>query len=113
MQLFEELDETPPAFSLSGQLHEPPATLAERAREALSISVAEQLAWPNQYEALRSWKSAVEGLGILVFQIPAIDIGVMRGFSIAEMPLPVVGINRGESPRARIFSIMHELTHQM
>lgn len=113
LQFYEELDEAPPEFSLSGQIRERPAALAERAREALRISVANQLAWPTQYEALRSWKSAVEGLGVLVFQIPAIDIGAMRGFSIAEMPLPVVGINRGESPRARIFSIMHELTHLM
>ena len=113
LQLYEDLDETPPEFPLSGQMRERPAALAERAREALGISVADQLAWPTQYEALRSWKSAVESLGVLVFQIPAIDIGVMRGFSIAEMPLPVVGINRGESPRARIFSIMHELTHLM
>ena len=113
LQLYEDLDETPPQFPLSGQMHERPADLAERAREALGISVADQLAWPTQYEALRSWRSAVERLGVLVFQIPKIDIGVMRGFSIAEMPLPVVGINRGESPRARIFSIMHELTHLM
>lgn len=113
LQLYEELDETPPQFPLSGQMRERPAALAERARDALGISVAEQLAWPTQYEALRSWKSAVEGLGVLVFQIPAIDIGVMRGFSIAEIPLPVIGINRGESPRARVFSIMHELTHLM
>lgn len=113
LQLYEELDEAPPEFPLLGQMRERPAALAERAREALGISVADQLAWPTQYEALRSWKSAVEGFGVLVFQIPAIDIGVMRGFSIAEMPLPVVGINRAESPRARIFSIMHELTHLM
>ncbi|MBZ0124349.1 MAG: ImmA/IrrE family metallo-endopeptidase [Roseovarius sp.] len=113
LQLYEELDETPPEFPLFGRMSERPAALADRAREALGIPVARQLAWQTQYEALRSWKSAVEGLGVLVFQIPAIDIGAMRGFSIAEMPLPVVGINRGESPRARIFSIMHELTHLM
>lgn len=113
LQLYEELDESPPEFPIAGRMNERPSALAERAREALGISIADQLAWPTQYEALRSWKRAVEGLGVLVFQIPAIDIGVMRGFSIAEMPLPVVGINRGESPRARIFSIMHELTHLM
>lgn len=113
LQLYEELDEEPPVFPLTGQMRERPAALAKRAREALGISVTDQLAWRDQFEALRSWKGAVEGLGVLVFQIPAIDIGVMRGFSIAETPLPVVGINRGESPRARIFSIMHELTHLM
>lgn len=113
LQLYEDLDEQPPEFPLEGMLRERPAALAERAREALSISITDQIGWSDQYEALRKWKHAVESLGVLVFQIPAIDIGVMRGFSIAEMPLPVIGINRGETPRARIFSIMHELTHLM
>jgi Zn-dependent peptidase ImmA (M78 family) len=113
LQLYEELDEEPPLFPLEGTIRERPIELAARARETLGISVADQIGWRDQYEALRTWKNAVEGLGVLVFQIPAIDIGAMRGFSIAEMPLPVIGINRGESPRARIFSIMHELTHLM
>ena len=113
LQLYEELDEEPPQFPLAGEVGERPADLATRARGALGITVADQIGWGDQYEALRTWKNSVEGLGALVFQIPAIDIGTMRGFSIAEMPLPVIGINRGESPRARIFSIMHELTHLM
>jgi len=113
LQLYEELEEEPPQFPLTGKMTEAPAALAARAREALGINLADQIRWGDHYEALRTWKNSVENLGVLVFQIPAIDIGTMRGFSIAEMPLPVIGINRGESPRARIFSIMHELTHLM
>ncbi len=113
LQLYDELDEQPPQFPLEGTLSETPKALAARARETLGISIADQTAWSDHYEAFRTWKQAVEALGVLVFQIPAVDIGVMRGFSIAEMPLPVIGINRGETPRARIFSIMHELTHLM
>ena len=113
LEFYEELDELPPQLPLEGILRESPAALAERARTALGISLADQIGWRDHYEALRTWKNAVESLGVLVFQIPAIDIDAMRGFSIAEMPLPVIGINRGESPRARIFSIMHELTHLM
>jgi Zn-dependent peptidase ImmA (M78 family) len=113
LELYSELDEEPPQFPLEGTLREGSVQLAARARETLGISIADQTGWNDHYEALRTWKNAVEGLGVLVFQIPAVDIGVMRGFSIAEMPLPVIGINRGETPRARIFSIMHELTHLM
>lgn len=113
LQLYEELDEQPPQFALTGQMNEGAAVLGNRARAALGITIQDQFRWPNQYEALRTWKSAIEALGVLVFQVPAIDPSVMRGFSIAEMPLPVMGINRGESPRARIFSMMHELTHLM
>lgn len=113
LQFYEELEEEPPTFGLAGTMREAPSTLGARAREALGFTVREQFAWRNQYEAMKAWKTRIEGLGILVFQFPGIATSEMRGFSIAEMPLPVMDVNRGESPRARIFSMMHELTHLM
>src|SRR5262245_27123292 len=35
----------------------------------------------------------------------------MRGFAISERPLPVVVINKKDSPKGRIFSMLHEFTH--
>lgn len=113
LQFYDELEEEPPAFALTGMMREAPATLGARAREALGFAIHEQFAWRNQYEALKAWKTRIERLGVLVFQIPNIATSEMRGFSIAAMPLPVMGINRAESPRARVFSMMHELTHLM
>lgn len=113
LQFYDELEEDPPTFVLTGRMRDAPTTLGSRAREALGFSIQEQFAWRNQYEAMRAWKTRVEGLGVLVFQIPGIATSEIRGFSIAEMPLPVMGINRAETPRARIFSMMHELTHLM
>jgi Zn-dependent peptidase ImmA (M78 family) len=113
LQFYDELEEDPPAFVLTGTMREAPATLGARAREALGITIQEQFAWRNQYEAMKAWKLRVEGLGVLVFQTSGIATSEMRGFSIAENPLPVMGINRAETPRARIFSMMHELTHLM
>lgn len=113
LQFYDELEEEPPAFVLTGTMREAPAMLGARAREALGYTIKEQLAWRDQYEAMKSWKARIERLGVLVFQIPRIATSEMRGFSIAETPLPVMGINRAETPRARIFSMMHELTHLM
>ena len=113
LQFYDELEEDPPTFVLTGRMRDAPTTLGSRAREALGFSIQEQFAWRNQYEAMRAWKTRVEGLGVLIFQIPGIATSEIRGFSIAEMPLPVMGINRAETPRARIFSMMHELTHLM
>ena len=35
----------------------------------------------------------------------------MRGFAFAARPLPIIGFNSKDSPRGRIFTIFHELTH--
>ncbi len=113
LQLYEDLEEEPTAFTLEGKIREGPAILGPRARVALGFTIEEQFGWRDQYKALRSWKDSIESLGVLVFQVPGISTNEMRGFSIAEMPLPVMGINRGESPRARVFSMMHELVHLM
>lgn len=113
LRFYEDLEEEPPVFALAGTMREAPATLAKRAREALGFSIDQQFAWRDQYEAMRNWKNQIESLGVLVFQVSGLPSSEMRGFSIAEMPLPVMGINRGETPRARIFSMMHELTHLM
>ncbi|GAI62600.1 unnamed protein product, partial [marine sediment metagenome] len=36
-----------------------------------------------------------------------------RGFSLMDLPLPVISVNRSEWPQARIFSILHEYIHLM
>ncbi len=113
LQFYEDLEEKPPTFDLTGTIHEAPATLAARAREKLGFSTDEQMGWRDQYVALSAWKTRIEDLGVLVFQVSGISSNEMRGFSIASDTLPVMAVNRGESPRARIFSLMHELTHLM
>ena len=113
LQFYEDLEEAPPEFKLTGTMREAPAILAARAREALGFSIDEQFEWRDEYVALKQWKNRVESFGVLVFQVSGIASSEMRGFSIADMPLPVMAVNRAETPRARIFSIMHELTHLM
>lgn len=113
LRFYEELEEIPVAFELKSTMRESTATIAARAREALGFSVSDQFGWRDEYVALRNWKNRVEELGILVFQVSGIPSTEMRGFSISEMILPIIAINRGETPRARMFSIMHELAHLM
>lgn len=114
LTLFEEIEEQPPRFELVGSLSDGPERLAARAREALAISLDTQAQWKgDQYKALRAWKRAIEARGVLVFQVSEISSSEMRGFSIFEETLPIMAVNRSETPRARIFSMMHELTHLM
>lgn len=100
------------SFQLDGSTSDDPNILAERIRDTLKVSTESQRRWEgDEYLALREWISAVERLGILVFQASGIDIQMMRGFSLAERPLPVIVLNGSDSVRGRIFTLMHELIH--
>lgn len=60
---------------------------------------------------LRALVKKVEDLGILVIQVQRVPVEVMRGFSLAEDRYPIVGLNGGDWPRGKIFTLLHELTH--
>lgn len=109
--LARSLAETPPDFSVSATLNEDPTNLANRLREALAVGLSEQFAWKDPYSALNAWKAAAEGSGALVFQTENLPIREARGFSLALFPLPVVALNSKDTPRGRIFTLMHELSH--
>jgi Zn-dependent peptidase ImmA (M78 family) len=46
-----------------------------------------------------------------VFQGTEVGVKEVRGFSFGDMPLPVIVVNRKDAPQAKIFSMLHELTH--
>ncbi|HXN49289.1 MAG TPA: XRE family transcriptional regulator, partial [Bryobacteraceae bacterium] len=85
--------------------------LAEAGRTLLSVTLDEQLQWRDKYEALNAWSAAVEKLGVLVFQTSGVSMREMRGFSIHESVYPVIVVNAKDSPRGRIFTVLHEFAH--
>jgi Zn-dependent peptidase ImmA (M78 family)/DNA-binding XRE family transcriptional regulator len=111
LRLFESLGETPPEFHLRASPSDNPEALADSLRAHFRVSPDQQAEWSDEYQALREWRHAFEGAGILVFQIPGVSLSEMRGFSLAIHPLPVVGFNSRDWPRGRIFTAFHELTH--
>ena len=112
LDLSEELGLPVAEFSLVAHLSEKPADVGARLRAALGITPDEQLSWTSDWQAWRSWRQAVESLGVLVFQFPKVSLEQARGVSLFDFPLPVVGINSKETvPAARCFTLLHELTH--
>jgi Zn-dependent peptidase ImmA (M78 family) len=87
------------------------ARLPDQVRELLGISLAEQGSWSSGHAALRAWIDATEALGILVMQDGSMDLDVMRGFAAQDDVVPAVVINTKDDPRARVFTIVHELGH--
>jgi Zn-dependent peptidase ImmA (M78 family) len=113
LNLLGELGESVPVFSLSARLNESPAQVGARLRAAAGISSDEQRTWHNEWRAWTAWRTAVESLGVLVFQFGKVTLGEVRGLALLRTPLPVVGINGKEIPEAKCFTAMHEIVHLM
>lgn len=112
LELFEALEvELPPKPSLRFHVDDDPSRCAEKLRKWISLDLNAQFSWKNNYQALSEWRSHIEATGILVFQASGVEVSEMRGFSISKNPLPVVVVNIKDSPTARIFSMIHELSH--
>ncbi|MDQ3933198.1 MAG: XRE family transcriptional regulator [Actinomycetota bacterium] len=117
-ELYELVEETPPWPDVVQRFRsDDPAELAALVRDAVSISREEQEAWTDtggsaqHYAALRGWTDGVEGLGVLVMQDGSLSLDVMRGFASTHDAVPAVVVNAKDDPRARAFTILHELGH--
>lgn len=112
LELSEELGLEVTDFEIAARLSERPAAVGKLLREVLGLSIEAQLAWRDEWQAWREWRTAVEQAGVLVFQFPKVPLDQTRGVSLLDFPLPAIGINSKESaPGARVFSLLHELVH--
>jgi Zn-dependent peptidase ImmA (M78 family)/transcriptional regulator with XRE-family HTH domain len=112
LELSEELGARVEDFNFTAHLSESTAAVGARLREALGITVDEQLGWTSDWQAWHRWREAVETAGVLVFQFPKVSLAQTRGVTLFKFPLPAIGINSKESsPGARSFTLLHELTH--
>jgi Zn-dependent peptidase ImmA (M78 family) len=96
------IDAAPPAEVVGNEL-----------RKVFGYSEQVRRQWRDDYQAFRWWRTIFENLGTLVFLSRRISVDEMRGFSIARAPFPLIALNRADSPRARIFTLLHEFTHVM
>jgi Zn-dependent peptidase ImmA (M78 family)/transcriptional regulator with XRE-family HTH domain len=113
LELMDDLGEQATPFTLSAQQHEKPEAVAERLRTALGITVPEQLAWPNEWQAWNAWRDAAERIGVLVFQFSKVPLDEARGLALVRTPMPVVGINSKEMAEAKAYTLLHEVVHLM
>ena len=112
LELAEELGAAWSEFKATAHISEGPTTVGRRVRDVLGLSIERQLAWRDEWQAWREWRSVVEDAGVLVFQFPKVPLEQVRGMSLFHFPSPVIGINSKESaPGARIYSLLHELVH--
>jgi Zn-dependent peptidase ImmA (M78 family) len=112
-ELLDLVDEEPIWPLVSESLAVPPKEVAAAVRERLGISIEEQASWrdPGGYTPLRHWVDAVEDLGVLVIQDGSLPVEAMRGFASLDPVVPAIVVNTQDDPRARVFTLIHELGH--
>lgn len=107
--LVQELGEEPPDMSSWRTTHDVEAT-AITERSKLGISVSVQRGWLDASTALKQWRTRLESLGILVFQL-RLGRESCRGFSLWDDLAPVIAINSAYNEAARIYTLFHEYSH--
>ena len=111
LELVNAIGEELPDFSLAASLSDDPERLAGEIREFLRVDVNDQIKWQHGYKSFNNWRAALEDAGVLVFQASDVKVGETRGFSISDVPLPVIVVNIKDSVNGRIFTLFHELAH--
>ena len=113
LELFQDADEMPPAFTLETTLGTDPEKAALAIREALGVDYKLQSHWRDPRVAFLAWRSRIEGLGVLIFQASRIESDEASGFASWADVLPFMVINRKDAYARRTFSMFHELAHLM
>lgn len=112
LELIQRLDIFLPEFDLKCSIDDDPEDVALKIREYLDVTIEDQLKWKkDKYAALNNWKNILEDNGVLIFQFSGISPEEIRAYALNKHPLPVIGVNTADDPRARNFSIFHELAH--
>jgi len=96
-------------FKFSASISESAVDVAIRLRKEWNLDEIRE--YKNINLALEAYIEKVEELGIAVFQL-SITQDKLRGFSITDDIIPIIGIKRGsEQPTSKIFTLFHELGH--
>lgn len=112
-EIYELIGDTPPWEEVELPSSRNAASTARGMRQFLDISIDEQLSWQDVtgYLPLRTWTDAIEALGVLVMQEGGLPITLLRGFASTDNSVPAILVNTKDDPRARAFTLVHELGH--
>jgi Zn-dependent peptidase ImmA (M78 family) len=113
LEMLKDAKTQPRQFNLQTTLHRDPERVGTEIREAVGLQYGQQREWRDPRAAFNWWRESIETQGVLVFQAKAVQLTEMRGYSIAEFPMPVIVVNRKDAPAGRLFTLLHEFAHLM
>ena len=67
LEMMEEADDAPPAFTLKAALGDDVETVAQRFRNYFDVTQAEQADWARRHRVFDAWRAKLEAKGVLVF----------------------------------------------
>jgi len=110
-------DVDPRPFIGKFNLKSKPTDVAKDIRSVLGLPA--ELRATNSEDFMRLLINAAENVGILVMRSGVVggnthrklDVAEFRGFAISDDLAPVVFINSADAPPARLFTLIHELSH--
>ena len=88
----------------------PVASQALVVRQALGITLGEQVEWKSDEIALKRWRESVEALGVFIFKAPFKQKDI-SGFCLPTADFPLIYLNNSTTKTRQIFSLLHELAH--
>jgi Zn-dependent peptidase ImmA (M78 family) len=109
LELAEEQNLIVLEFKSSISLKDDPEVAATKWRNYFGLNATTR--FTNDHHALRTWKAALEELGVLIFQESLESLEELRGLAIYNELLPCILLNTKDSVRGRIFSLLHEFCH--
>lgn len=105
----------PPRSWLLARVPRSDADVAPAARANLTsiVSGPQPTASFTEYDHIGYWTRALEDSGVLVMSTQGglVSQGEMRAFSLYFDVVPVIMLNGSDSPRGRVFSLLHEYVH--
>jgi len=113
LDLYEELGYDLPEFTLTATTTEDPKEVGARLRVRIGITTEQQRSWRDAWQAWREWRTAIEGIGVLVFMFPKVPLEQARGIALIEKRLPVAAVNTKEFAESRAYTALHEVVHLM
>jgi len=110
VELCQELGTKISKLNFNASINEQPKNVAAKIREILNLYEVREI--KNIDYVLDAYIEKVETLGIAVFQLSVEEKDAIRGFSITDDIIPIIGIKRGgEQARSKTFTLFHELGH--
>ncbi|MEJ7693031.1 XRE family transcriptional regulator [Daejeonella sp.] len=109
MELKQDAGILSPRFQYKASLQDNPLMIAQKIRTELNLSEIRE--YTNVNLGLEAYVEKIESIGVAVFQLTLTQDN-LRGFSIVDEDIPIIGIKRGGEPAtAKIFTLFHELGH--
>lgn len=120
IELLEDMNYPPIDFSQYTRENKNYEEIALHIRNILGVSIETQKGWIYtsnnrkdylHYNFLNKWKEEINKLGVLIFEVPRVNLEEMRALCIYHDKYPIILLNGADSVNGRIFSLFHELSH--